>query len=190
MTFFTAEQAAKAAASTVRMAWLAKFDFLSDTVRIWAGNRRVTLASQVWLPTFGEVKIDGLGWTGDTSSKQLTMELSGVDDAFLSAVLAETGEVDQRPLTIYLHLFDEDWQPDGGLIPIFLGLMQPPEMSRTEGENPKQTVHLVAENLMFNRAKPPFGRYSDRDQNNRTTGDKFFEFTPSLLSKMIVWPDF
>lgn len=193
MPFFTAQQAAHLAATTARVAWLAKAQFKSETVRLWAGDSILDAAGQEWHPTYGLVQIDGLGFTGEPVSRQITMTVSGVDAAVLPLALSETHEAEQQPLIIYLQLFDAEWQVAGGLIPLFHGLMQPPRVTRseaTESEGAIQSVSLSAENFMFNRAKPPNGRYTDRDQNKRTTGDRFFEFMHSLRDKTYRWPDF
>jgi hypothetical protein len=49
---------------------------------------------------------------------------------------------------------------------------------------------MTAENAFFNRSRPPYGRYTDRDQQSRSAGDKFFQFTPSLLFKTFTYPDY
>lgn len=197
-SFFTTEQAAALAGQTVRMAWLAEFQFVSATKRIWSGDTLLAIGGNNWEPTRGYVQIEGLGFSGDASSQKITLSVSAVGDGlpadFLAQALAESDEADQQPLIVYMVLFDEDWQVSGGLIPIGAYTMQPVAVSRAAmdgGEGAVQKISIEAENAFYNRARPPFGRYTDRDQNKRTsTPDKFFEFTPSLTSATFTYPDF
>lgn len=192
--FFTAEQVALLAAGTVRWAWLAEAEFKSETVWLWAGDRILDFGGKEWRPTYGSVQVAGLGFSGEALSRQVTFSLPGTDATLLPLALAETEEADQQPLRLSLLFFGEDWQPIGGLIPIMpFGVMQPPRIDRSEvigAEGPTQTITLPVENLFYNRARPPNGRYTDTDQKRRHPGDRICEFTPSLTFKSIAWPKF
>ncbi|PZO78430.1 MAG: hypothetical protein DI629_12065 [Mesorhizobium amorphae] len=194
MAFFTPEQIAILSAGTVRVAWGAEAFFKSETVRRWAGDTELDFAGRTWLPTYGAVQIEGLGFDGGETSRRISMTLSGLDPDLLPLALSETGEADQQPISIYLILFNDTWQPVGGLIPVHYGLMQPPTVDRTsaqEGQGAIQSATLSSENMMFNRAFPANGWYGDRDQNHRaSTPDRSMEHVPSLVFKTIRWPDF
>lgn len=192
MSFFTAEQAAALASTTPRVAWLAELFFKSATIRLWAGDTMLDTGGRAWKPTFGQVTPEGIGWDGQATSRQITLSVSGVATSLLALALAETNEADQQFAMLHLQFFDADWQTVGAPAPLFYGVMQPPTVERSEtGEaGAVQTITLPIENLFYNRARPPYGRYSDRDQNHRTVNDRFFEFTPTLKFKTIVWPDY
>lgn len=192
MTFFTPEQAAQLASGTPRIGWLAELFFKSETIRLWNGDTLLDAGSRRWKPTFGQVQIDGVGWDGMPTSRQITMAVSGVSTEMLALALAETNEADQQMATIALQFFDNEWQTIGAPVPFFYGLMQPPMVSRSEtGEQGAvQSVTLPIENLFYNRSKASNGRYTDRDQQHRHPGDLFFSFTPSLVFKTITWPDY
>jgi hypothetical protein len=51
-------------------------------------------------------------------------------------------------------------------------------------------VSLTAENMFYGRSRPPYGRNTDRDQQARSPGDKFFGFVSSLVQKTITYPDY
>src|SRR6185312_16651874 len=196
MSFFTPEQLAHLAASTVRLDILAKMEFRSKTVYLWNGNTELETGGQTWLPMRGAATVDGLGVAAGTASETVTFQLDGLPDQasdLLALALEETPDVAQQLVTVYLQLFDEDWQPQGAPIGIWWGFMQPPRITRTpmQGtEGAVQSITLTAENAFFNRSRPPHGRYTDRDQQKRAPGDKFFQFTPSLLFKTFTYPDF
>lgn len=195
--FFTAEQIASLSAGTVYVSFLVKFDFTSGPAYAWMGNTPLlALDGNTYYPTYGLGNIDGLGHSASGQSTSVTLSLDGLPGGeldFLSAALADTGEVNQQLLTVYLQLFTSDWQPSGMPIALFRGFMQPPSVSRTAGtqfDAGTQSVRISAENIFFGRSRPPHGRYTDRDQQARSDGDKFFGFVSSLLFKKIVYPDY
>lgn len=196
MAFFTPDQVAALSATVVRAALLVQFDFTSGTKYAWNGNTELVIGGNTYLPMYGFGQIDGLGYSSGEQSEAVTLSLDGLPDQnldLLSSALAETGEVDQKMLTISLQLFDDDWQPVGSPVGIFRGFMQPPAVSRAAGsetDGGTQTITLDAENIFYGRARPPYGRNTDRDQQARSPGDKFFGFVTSLLFKKIVYPDY
>jgi hypothetical protein len=163
---------------------------------MWNGNTDLATGGQLWKPMGGAGSIDGLSMPTGTAAEAVTFQLSGLPDQatdLLAVALEDSSEVTQRPVTVYMQLFDNDWQPVGSPIGIWWGFMQPPRVSRSpmsETEGAVQSISLTAENAFFNRSRPPYGRYTDRDQQSRSPGDKFFQFTPSLMFKTFTYPDY
>lgn len=198
MAFFSAEQIAALSAATVRCDFLVKFDFASGPYFAWNGNTDLpALDGNTYRPMYGYGQIDGLGMAGaGTVSEAVTLSLDGIPGApldFLAKALAETAEVEQRMLTIALQLFNEDWQCLAVPVPLFFGFMQPPKVTRSQmqdADGAVQSVSMAAENIFYGRARPPYGRNTDRDQQHRSPGDKIFGFVSSLVSKTITYPDY
>lgn len=196
--FFTPEQIERLSQGEVRCDFLVKFDFATEPYFAWNGNTDLpALDGNTYKPMYGFGQIDGLGLPGaGTISESVTLSLDGLPDMpldYLAKVLADTAEVDQRMVTILLQLFDDDWQVAGIPIPLFHGFMQPPKVARTAMEadsGATQSITLVAENIFFGRSRPPNGRNTDRDQQARSPGDKFFGFVSSLVFKTITYPDY
>lgn len=192
--FFTDDQIATISATVARVALPVQFDFTSGTKYAWNGNTNLVAGGNTYQPMYGFGQIDGLGIGGGEQSEAVTLSLDGLPDQsldILSSALAETGEVDQQLLTVSLQLFDDDWQTVGSPIGVFRGFMQPPRVTRTPGtetDGGTQNVSLTAENIFYGRARPRYGRNTDRDQQARSPGDKFFGFVSSLLSKRIRYP--
>ncbi|WP_246678237.1 hypothetical protein [Mesorhizobium sp. B1-1-7] len=196
MDFFTPEQLALLTASNVHVSILVKFDFASGAEYAWNGYTRLPVGGNTYLPMCGMAQVEGLGLSGNGASDSVTVSVSGLPDqalGFLAKALQDTPLVDQQLMTVYLQLFDPDWQPVGNPIPIFWGFMQPPKVSRSEAQDDQgsvQSIAIVAENAFFNRSRPPYGRYTDRDQQARSPGDKFFGFVSSILMKTVTYPDY
>jgi hypothetical protein len=194
--FFTDAQIAAVSETVVRVALPVQFDFASGTKYAWNGTTPLVVDGNTYLPMYGFGQIDGLGIGGGEQSEAVTLSLDGLPDQnldILSSALAETGEVDQQLLTVSLQLFDDDWQTVGVPIGLFRGFMQPPRVTRTPGtetDGGTQSVSLTAENIFYGRARPPYGRNTDRDQQARSPGDKFFGFVSTLLFKKITYPDY
>lgn len=196
MAFFSADQLALLSAGDVRVAFLVEFQFDAETVHVWNGAHEISSGGKTWSPMKGAARIDGLSVGIQQQSDNVTFTLSGIGDAdvdLLALALQETPDVAQRTVLVYLQLFDADWQPNGSPIAIWWGFMQPPSVSRTaldtDGQA-HQTIALTAENAFFNRSRPPYGRYTDRDQQKRSPGDKFFQFTAGLLFSVWTYPDY
>lgn len=182
--------------SVVRCDLLVEMAFRSETIRVWNGNTELMAGGRKWLPMYGYGIVDGLSMPTSAVSESITLQLNGLPNQaadFLKVAIDETPEVDQRTVTVFIQLFNEDWQPYGVPAPIWWGYMQPPRISRTQVrdlEGAVQTITLTAENAFFGRSRPPFGRYTDRDQQNRSPGDRFFQFTASLVYKSFRYPDY
>lgn len=196
--FFTADQIERLSQTTVRCDFLVKFDFRSGPYFAWNGNTDLpALDGNTYKPMYGFGQIDGMGLAGPgTTSEAITLSLDGLPDMpldFLGKVLADPGEVEQHMLTVSLQLFDDDWQCVAVPVPLFFGFMQPPKGSRSpmQGtEGAVQSVSLSVENIFFGRARPPYGRNTDRDQQARSPGDRFFGFVSGLVQKTITYPDY
>lgn len=196
MAFFSPAQVAEFAKRQVRLDLLVEFRFASETMRVWNGNTELVTGGNTYLPMYGYGSIDGLGMASGTASESVSFQMSGLPSQtldFLAMALDANNEVDQRIVVVALQLFDEEWQPLGNPAPIFWGFMQPPRVSRTEmngAEGATQSITMTAENAFFNRSRPAHGRYTDRDQQQRANGDKFFQFAPKLLYKVFTYPDY
>lgn len=196
MAFFDPEQVAEFAKRQVRLDLLVEFRFASETMRVWNGNTELVTGGNNYLPMYGHGSIDGLGMASGTASESVSFQVSGLPSQaldFLGMALNSNEEVDQRIVVVSMQLFDEEWQPLGIPAPIFWGFMQPPRVSRTEmtgTDGATQSITLTAENAFFNRSRPAYGRYTDRDQQKRSPGDKFFQFTGSLAFKRFTYPDY
>lgn len=196
MAFFTSEQIDALSQGTVRLDLLVEMQFVSQTMYVWNGNTELVTGGNTYLPMYGYGSIDGLSMNSSGASETVTLQLNGLPDQatdFLGKVLGETSEVEQRTVKISLQLFDEEWQPVGNPAPMWWGFMQPPRVSRTQMQGVQgamQTVTLSAENAFFNRSRPALGRYTDRDQQARSPGDKFLQFTPKLLFATWPYPDY
>lgn len=196
MSFFTSDQLALLSSSTVRLATLVDFEFDSGTQRVWNGAGKLIAAGQQYdglAMGGGLAGIEGLVYSPTPESKQITLTMSGIKESLLALAIADTDQVEGRICIISFQLFDDEWQTIGDPMSPIFGVMQKPKVTRTPMDREsggQQIIQLPVENLFFGRARPAAGRFTDRDQNLRFPGDRFFAYVGSLLSKVITFPDF
>ena len=102
----------------------------------------------------------------------------------------DLAEYVQRPITVFLQFFDPS--TDAAIEDpksIWSGLMDSMRETYSNGDDgPVRTITLTAETLFQDRARPPYGAYSDADQKARYAGDKGCERVALLVNKRIDWP--
>lgn len=195
MSFFTSDEVALLSSQPIRVAFLVEMNFNGTTIGAWNGTDTVTVNGVDYLPLFGAGKIEGLSFKNSTRSDSVTVSMSGVDETTIGLALEDSGEVQDSLMRIYLQFFDSDWQPVAAAPCLFFGFMQPPEVTETdgdilEGEGKTRTIRVTAQNVFFNRTRPAGGRYTDRDQQVRSPGDKFFQFVAGLKFRSFSYPDY
>lgn len=196
MSFFTEDQINTLTSNNVRCDFLVKMEFKSETVYVWNGDYPLTVNGITYKPLHGIAQISGLGQNAGTDSAQISFSVTGIPDQapdFLALTLAETPEANQQLVTVYMQFFDDEWQPVGNPLAIWWGYMQPPRISRDTqngSDGQTQSITMTAENAFYNRSRPPRGRYTDRDQQQRYPGDTFFQFVPTLLNFSTTYPDY
>lgn len=196
MAFFSEEQVEYMSGRSVRVAFLTELQFVSQTAYVWNGHYTLSSGGQEWMPMHGIGMIEGLGTYSDAQSEAVTMTLGGIPDQepdILALALSNSTEANQQLVKIHIQFFDDDWQPIGNPVLAWFGFMQPPRVNRdvTDIENgPVQSITVTAENAFFNRSRPPYGRYTDREQQTRYPGDLFFQYTPTLRNKTFIYPSY
>lgn len=203
MAFFTEDQIAELSASVVRAPLLLKLDFVSGAKYLWNGNTKIVAGGETYEPLYGLGQISGISFSRQPVSKRFTLSMEAVAAAtadtpgsetnVLAIALSETDEVYGRVATVSMLFLDEDWQPVGNPVPLAFGLMRKPRVTRTRidgGTGPIQRVSVGAENIFYNRALPAAGRFTDRDQQARFSGDLICQFQPLLRAKNFTYPDY
>ena len=189
--YFTPGEVDILSETTVRTATLVDLHFASGIDYVWNGWGRREMGGHTYLGLGHLGSISGLSQDRGPASRQFTLQFSAVEEAWLGLALAETDEVQGRLVVVKMQLFNENWVAVGSPIPLRFGIMGSPRITRSEStgaQGPTRDIVVPCENLFFKRSRPPAGRWNDRDQQTRFPGDEFFEFTPSLVMKVVTWP--
>lgn len=199
MGFFTPEQAAALAASTVHVATLAWFDFADAPTGMWNGFGHRAFDGRLYYGAGDMGSIEGLEEARAPVSREVTFTLSGVPDSpadLLARAVAASPAIQGRLATVMIQLFTmtpAPWTLHSLPITIYVGVMQPPRVTReaaTATTGARRIVTLPTENVFYARSRPAAGRYTDREQQMRHPGDRFLEHVPGLVHKTIPWPDY
>jgi hypothetical protein len=181
---------------SVRLATLVHLDFdvtlgpgEVDPRRLWNGFGDISAGGHTWKGAGTLGSIDGLGSMG-TGAAQVTLTLSGVSPAMLELATVDRAAVKGRDVTVYGQLQDDEWGTVGDPFPIWYGVISRMLIKRTAGLDATRTVSVECENVFLRRSRVPAGRYTDGDQNRRSSGDRFFEHVGKLVNKVLVWPKF
>jgi hypothetical protein len=186
----------------VLCAALARFDFTSETMRLWRGYGTLTTndgAQWSGLGEFGEMS--GIEQAVNGEAPEATFTLSGLDADVMRLARDEfESEVRGRMARVYLQFFgvedaeDPDNQrPLDNPYPVWAGRLLKPTFSLApaDGDSPgTRSVSISAESLFSLRSRPKASLYTDADQQRRFPGDKGFEFVASLVNKVLTWPDY
>ncbi len=198
--YFTPAQAAELAKATVRCSSLVDLEFDDETVSLWNGSAALETGGRTYRglglanpdgSTFGLGGIEGLEEARDTRSTVFNLTVIVPSSELLSLALAETNQVQGRIAVVSLQLFDAEWQVYGAPIPVRFGIMQRPQISQTAASpdsGPMRSILLPVESLMYGRARPKNSRYTDRETQKRSPGDKFSSRAHLYVSKTLVWP--
>lgn len=172
---------------TAECVFLIRFDFLSETKRVWTGFGKLrTLDGNLWDGLGEVIGIDGLTGPLSGSAPSGKVTASGVSPDLIPIALNEQSEYKQRPVSILLQAF-ANRAPVGNPCPLLLRIMTTIEINRTGDTRSLSVNH---ESPYVGRNNPANGYYSDRDQQARYPGDRFCERAPSLLFKTDGWPQY
>jgi len=175
---------------------LVKFDFASETVRLWTGPGPLeTNDGALWLGTGELGGMSGIEQAVNGQAPEGTFTLSAVDADIMRLARDEFAEeVRGRIARVYIQFFgvDDPDDPDNqrpldNPYPVWAGRMLTPTFAFDAGG--ERSVTISAESLFSLRSRPRHAMYTDRDQQHRFPGDRGFEFVGSLVNKVLTWPD-
>lgn len=193
MSLFPATIQAGLGGATVRASILILLDFVTTPMRLWSGAGYLSSGGYTWAG-LGEVgSISGLDVALSGEAPETTFMLSGVDPEIVSLARDEWQDEAKDRLAqvliqfhndadnLPLELYDEPYS-------IWSGRMQSVRFELMGDQT--RTISVSVESLFTLRSRPAYSQYTDSDQQARFAGDLGFAFVPSLLNKVVTWPDF
>lgn len=187
MGFFSETLAAHLAGREIGAALLVHMDFRGNERRWWTGNGDVTLGGHDWRGTGTLIQIQGLEQPVGTSAPKTTFSISGVDATAVQMARQASDQVKDRRVRVFINFWDvTDWAPLDSPYALWTGRMD--QMSYSADGPSQRSISLTAETLWVNRRLPPYGLFTDRDQNARFPGDRGLEQVVNLVAKTSRWP--
>lgn len=197
MSLFPETIAAKLAGAKVEGTPLVRFEFASETIRLWLGNGELVTKDGATWQALGQLgAVSGIEQAVNGEAPQATFSLSGVDANIMRLARDEfKAEVFGRRVVVALQFFgvEDAADPDNQRpldLPyaIWAGRCLAPTF--TFSPSGERSIAIAAESLFSLRTRPRHAMYTDRDQQRRFPGDRGFEFAPTLVSKVVTWPDY
>lgn len=182
MTQAAREEAAKAQNQPVHL-FEAHFD--SAVSRVTDADRNIEWAGNTYAAVGNLLTFSSIRESAEARIDSVTVQLSGVSQEWIAAVLAET-YIDRR-LVIYKGFRDTRGNIIVDPVAIFDGRMDAPVIGEDPDEEPgRSIVHLEASSHWSDFERKPGRRTNDAIQRLHFPGDAFFDHV-SATSRQVFW---
>jgi len=189
MGFFDAPQLALAQGLSVFYGELIEVGFTSGTAYYWDGFGDLAAYGHTYLGQANVVARSEIPFGVDDEAGQLTLTMSGVDEAIVAKVRASEAEFYNRPIAIWGQFFDEALALSGARFHLFSGTMDVPTYG---GVGPgSRSIVVPCEGEWADRNGAAFEFFTNGSQQARYPGDLGLEYvyryTPGAKR---LWPEF
>lgn len=180
----SAEMIEQVSSKIVRPIIFVKLDFKTEPLYMWSGLGLIDWNGVQWTGAGTLLTISSIEETVEVRATGLELGLTGVPSSLISVALTE--DYQERPVTIWLGVFDEDLNIVTSPLVIFQGRMD--VMRHQDNENTADFV-LSAENRLIDLQRVTQIRFTKEEQRDRYPGDTFFDYTAQLVEKSIILRD-
>lgn len=180
---FPAAVATALAQQNVAIVTFAKLEFPSGTVYLHNSLGSYTWGGHDWLGVGDLGSISQVEEGLDVSPYAITLTLSGLDATISGAALTEDYYL--HGVTVYLGVLDTDDVLIDTPTQIWGGFMD--QMNMTVGADGGDAIQLVAESELSRFNKSLNLMYTNTAQQERSTGDLFFNFLHRIEGAKINW---
>jgi hypothetical protein len=180
---FPAAVATALAQQNVAIVTFAKLEFPSGTLYLHNSLGSYTWGGQEWLGVGDLGSISQVEEGLDVSPYAITLTLSGLDATISGAALTEDYYL--HAVTVYLGVLDADDVLIDTPTQIWAGFMD--QMNMTVGADGGDAIQLVAESELSRFNKSLNLMYTNTAQQERSTGDLFFNFLHRIEGAKINW---
>jgi hypothetical protein len=180
---FPAAVATALAQQNVAIVTFSKLEFPSGTVYLHNSLGSYTWGGQEWLGVGDLGSISQVEEGLDVSPYAITLTLSGLDATISGAALTEDYYL--HAVTVYLGVLDADDVLIDTPTQIWAGFMD--QMNMTVGADGGDAIQLVAESELSRFNKSLNLMYTNTAQQERSTGDLFFNFLHRIEGAKINW---
>jgi hypothetical protein len=177
-------------AAVVGVAWLAEMQFSASTLRLCTAPTNLVSGGFTWTGVGNLGAVGAVNESADTTTEQLTLKLSVVDQALLSSLIADPASYRGRKVKLYLQLLTENWVVSGGPILRWSGVMNKVKVQREFSENQASSgsIELDCMRRGMDRARNYEGaRMTLQQQQVLYPGDTGLRYMRELIAKPQVW---
>lgn len=170
---------------------LCQMDFRTNPQRWWLGYGPITAGGVTYEGTGDMIKVSAMSLTYGMSAGMVRFSVPNASPEMVARCDNQESEVNGRRVQVLYQLFstvEQDGHHRGTLIgdpiSVFLGRMK--DMTSTSTADARE-IELECYGRMSQQGRPPYGRWTNTDQQARYPGDRGLEFIPTLRDKAITW---
>lgn len=170
---------------------LCQMDFATNPQNWWLGYGPLSVGDVTYQGTGDAIKISAMQLGYGTSAGMIRFTVDNASPQMLAASDNQEAEVNARRCQVFYQLFSTIESGDnhygrlvGDPISMFVGQMK--NMTTTSTAETRQ-IELECYGRMSSQGKPPFGRWTDGDQQARYPGDLGLSLLPTLVDKSVTW---
>jgi len=165
----------------IRPFFALKAEFAGGDALFWSGVGDKVIDSETY-----EGAGDIIAFAPQTESAELeangvTVTVNGIDSALIATAL--TDDYQGHPITIKLGALNAD-QSIIGTYTLFKGLM---DVMTISDDGNYSNISIQCENILIGMNRNKISRYTPAEQETLYSGDKGFNFVPSLQDRTIRW---
>jgi hypothetical protein len=170
--------------SDIGLVFLFEGRFLSSTLYLWTGAGELEWDGKMWLGAGSLIGLSQAKESSDLTAIGLTVSLSGVDEAIISAALQELrqGQICRAYIAAY------SWYPTRGLQStpycFFQGRVDVPTIDDGAAT---AVVSLQLENQLVDFERQRVRFYDPQTQNVYFPGDRGFDYVAAIQDQKIFW---
>ena len=184
MNRLSTAMAALTEAQQVRPVLMAKLALKTRTLCLCTGTQDLTLDGTTWVGNGDLAGVSAIEEGSDVSPYHVDLSLSGLNAQLVRDTLA-TEAFHLQEVTLYLGFLQADapqWQEPP--IEIWSGLM---DTAFLETTGDTLTITLRCESHLAQFQRENGARFTDEDQQDRYSGDRFFEYLPQMQDLKLKW---
>lgn len=169
-------------ASKLIPAMFLQIEFTGGFLYIWTGVGTVTWGGNDYVGTGHFLELTSVTETAEIKAAGITASLTGIPSSLLSAVLGESRQ--GKTVKMYLGFFNSSLALVATPELVFDGRLDVPVIQES-GDT--ATITISAESRLIDLERVKVRRYTDRDQQNRYSGDLGLQYVESLQTKKLLW---
>ena len=169
-------------ATTLIPAFFLDLEFTGGYLRFWSGVGDFAWGGNTYLGAGHVLSITNIMETAEIKAAGISMTLTGVPASIISTVLSESRQ--GKTVKIYLGFLNSSRALVATPETVFDGRLDVPTI---ELSGDSATVSITAESRLIDLERIKAGRFTDKDQQARYSGDKGLEYIESLQTKRVIW---
>ncbi|MDP7151171.1 MAG: hypothetical protein QGI08_15085 [Paracoccaceae bacterium] len=156
--------------------------FASGTLRLWSGLGEIPWNGETWSGAGYLLGLGALEESTEVAASGVTISLSGVDPALVSAAIADARQ--GLPGKVWIGLLDENGAIIADPVQAFAGRLDVPEIT---DDATRCTISISYESRLIDLTTPRNWRYTHESQQVLYPGDKGLEYVAAIQDQEVTW---